>query len=81
MSEHSEARERSEQCGAIERESGASELANGRASGQVLQSVFLVVLAHNAVEKKRERNQEGLLHSYCKERRDKEAAELRVGQK
>ena len=29
--------------------SGASERANGRASGSVLQSVFLVILAHSAV--------------------------------
>ena len=30
--------------------SGASERANGRASGPVLQSVFLVVLAHSGEE-------------------------------
>ena len=29
--------------------SGASELVNGQASGPVLQSVFLVILAHSAL--------------------------------
>ena len=50
MSEHSEGREQSEQSGASERVSGASERANGRASGPVLQSVFLVVLAHSVLK-------------------------------
>ena len=45
-SERSEGRERSEQSGASKRVSGASERANGRASGPVLTSVFLVILAH-----------------------------------
>ena len=49
MSERSGGRERSEQSGASERVSGASELANGRASGPVLQSVFLAVLDHSAL--------------------------------
>ena len=40
--------ERSEQSGASERVSGASKRANGRASGPLLQSVFLVDLAHGA---------------------------------
>ena len=38
----------SEQPGASERVSGASERANGRASGPVLQSVFLAVIDHSA---------------------------------
>ena len=46
-SEHSGGRERSEQSGASERVSGASEWANGRGSGPVLTSGFLVVLAHS----------------------------------
>ena len=45
-SERSGARKRSKWCGLSERVSGASKRANGRASGPVLQSVFLVVLAH-----------------------------------
>ena len=49
-SEQSEQASRAEQ--ATER-GGASERANGRASGQVLQSVFLVILAHSAKEKER----------------------------
>ena len=47
MSERSGGRERSEQSGASERVSGASEQANGRASGPVLQSVFLAVIDHS----------------------------------
>ena len=47
-SERSGGRERSEQSGASERVSGASEWANGRASGPVLQSVFLAVFDHSA---------------------------------
>ena len=42
-------RERNEQSGASERVSGAGERANGRVSGSVLQSVFLVALAHSVV--------------------------------
>ena len=49
MSERSGADKQSEQCGASERVSGASERANGRASDPVLQSVFLFILAHSAV--------------------------------
>ena len=45
------ARERSEQCGASERVSGACERANGQASGPVLQSVFLAVIDHSALVK------------------------------
>ena len=45
----SEVSEVSEQ--ASERVSGASEQANGRAIGPVLQSVFLVILAHSAMPK------------------------------
>ena len=37
------------QSGASERVSGASERANGRASGQVLTSVFLAVFDHSAL--------------------------------
>ena len=48
MSERSGGRERSEQSGASERVSGASERVNGRASGPVLQSVFLAVFVHSA---------------------------------
>ena len=47
MSERSGGRERSEQSGGSKRVSGASERANGRASGPVLTSVFLVVLDHS----------------------------------
>ena len=47
MSERSGGRERSEQSGASERVSGASEQVNGRASGPVLQSVFLAVIDHS----------------------------------
>ena len=46
-SERSGGRERSEQSGASERVSGASERANGRASGPVLQSLFLTVIDHS----------------------------------
>ena len=49
MNERSGAHERSEQGGASERVSGASERANGRASGPVLQSVFLAVIDHSAI--------------------------------
>ena len=49
MSERSGARERSEQSGASERVSGASERGNGRASGPVLLSVFLAVIDHSEV--------------------------------
>ena len=48
-SERSGGREQSEQSGASERVSGASEGANGRAIGPVLQSVFLAVLDHSAL--------------------------------
>ena len=47
MSERSGGRERSEQSGASKRVSGASERENGRASGPVLQSVFLAVIDHS----------------------------------
>ena len=49
MSERSGGRERSEQSGASEQVSGVSERANGRASGPVLQSVFLAVLDHSVI--------------------------------
>ena len=49
MSERSGGREQSEQFGASERVSGASERANGRASGTVLQSVFQAVLNHSVL--------------------------------
>ena len=49
MNERSGARKLSEQCGASERVSSASERANGRASGPVLQSVFLAVIDHSAI--------------------------------
>ena len=55
-SERSGGRERSEQSGASERVSGVSERvsgvserANGRASGPVLQSLFLFILDHSAL--------------------------------
>ena len=48
-SEHSGAREQSELGGVRERESGASERANGQASGPVIQSGFLVDLGHSAL--------------------------------
>ena len=47
-SECSGARERSKQCGTSEQVSGASKRANGRASGPVLQTVFLAVINHSA---------------------------------
>ena len=47
MNERSGGCERSEQSVASERVSGASERANGRASGPVLQSVFLAVIDHS----------------------------------
>ena len=53
MSERSRVRERSEQGGASEQVSGASEGANGRASGPVLTSQFLAVLPHCAETKNR----------------------------
>ena len=46
MNECSGAREPSKQQKASKLVNGLSELANGRASGPVLQSVFLIVLAH-----------------------------------
>ena len=49
MSERSRARERRGQCGASERMTGASEQANGRASGPVLMSRFLFVPDHIAL--------------------------------
>ena len=54
-SERSGGRERSEQCGARERMSSASERANGQASGPVLSSGFLIILAHSVsgVQKKK----------------------------
>ena len=52
-SERSRGRKRSRQSGASKQVSGANERANGRASGPVLQSVFLVDLAHSAVLKDR----------------------------
>ena len=48
-SERSGGRERSEQSGASERVSGASEQANGRASGPELTSRFLFVPDHSAL--------------------------------
>ena len=48
-SERSGGRERSEQSGASEQVSGASERTNGRASGSVLTSRFLFVPDHCAV--------------------------------
>ena len=51
MSERSGGRKRSEQSRASERVSGASERANGRASGPVLQSVFLAVIDHSVYVK------------------------------
>ena len=50
MSEYSGAHEQSEQGGSIERVSGASERANGQASGPVLTSGFLFVLDHSALQ-------------------------------
>jgi len=47
--ERSGGRERSEQSGASKRVSGASERANGWASGLVLQSVFLAVIDHSVL--------------------------------
>ena len=49
MSERSGGREQSEQSGASERVSGASEQANGRASGPVFTSRFLAYLNHCAL--------------------------------
>ena len=46
--ERSGGREQSEQSGATERVSGASERANGGASGPVLTSLFLFVPDHSA---------------------------------
>ena len=47
MSERSGVQDRSKQGGASKRVSGASERANVRASGPVLQSEFLVILTHS----------------------------------
>ena len=47
MSERIGECEQSEQSGASKRLSGASERTNGRASGPVLQSVFLAVFVHS----------------------------------
>ena len=47
VSKRSGGREQSEQSKASEQMSGASERANGRASGPVLQSVFLAVIDHS----------------------------------
>ena len=52
MSERIGGSERSEQSGASEQVSGASERANGRASGPVLQSVFLAVFDHSGRKEK-----------------------------
>ena len=69
MSERSGGRERSEQSGASERVSDASKRANGRASGPVVQSVFLAVIDHSALweyqrkwekwKKRRDRGKQG----------------------
>ena len=48
-SERSGVHERSEKCGASKRVSGASERANGRASGPVLTSRFMAVLNPSAM--------------------------------
>ena len=48
-SERSGGREQSEQSGASERVSGASEPANGRVSGPVLMSLFLFVPDHSGL--------------------------------
>ena len=58
MSERSGGCEQGEQSGASERVCGASERENGRASGPVLQSVFLVVLAHSELGKQRKEMEE-----------------------
>ena len=47
VSERSGWRERSQQSGASKRMSGASEQANGRASGPVLTSVFFFIFDHS----------------------------------
>ena len=47
MSERSGGREQNKQSGASKQVSVERERANGRASGPVLQSVFLAVLAHS----------------------------------
>ena len=52
VSEHSRAHEQSEQCEAREQVSGASDQANGRASGPVLMSGFLIVLDHSYLQYK-----------------------------
>ena len=50
--------------------SGASERANGQASGPVLQSVFLVILDHSAREKRKKREEkEGMMGWQIKRRR------------
>ena len=56
-SERSGGRERSEQSGASERVTGASERANGRASDPVVQSVFLAVIDHSEVVSQEGRNE------------------------
>ena len=50
MNERSGPCGRSKQGGARKQVSGASKPANGRASGPVLQSVFLIILDHSAVD-------------------------------
>ena len=53
------ASQRGEKCGASKRVRGESERANRRASGQVLQSVFLVILAHSAMAENGDRMEIG----------------------
>ena len=65
-SERSGARERSEQCGASERVSGASERANGQASGPVLTSRFLAFLTHRALMPHREIDTENIVMIYLR---------------
>ena len=72
MSERSGGRERSEQSGASKRVSSASERANGRASGPVIQSVFLAVFDHSVTG---ERRTEGRTR---KEREETKMDELNV---
>ena len=61
MSELSGGHERSEQSRASERVSGASERANGRASGPVLTSLFLFVPDHSGLPRERGSQQESLM--------------------
>ena len=56
MSERSGGREQSEQSRASKWVSGVSERANGRASGPVLQSVFLAVIDHSESEEDNKRS-------------------------